>query len=990
MGVHGTSIAFMNWQWPPVEDWPEFGHMIGTRGAFHRDANERAWIKIDDADHPLNRAFAGEGFEMTEEFFRFHEPYSRQRVRVLLSMDTVKTDLSGIKPGDPVLRPDKDYALAWVRTYGRGRVFYATMGHNPQVFWNPKMLQFYLDASQFVLGDLPAPTTPSAKLSPAILAQEKLGWRLGVEAYTFHKFTFFETIEKTAELGLPYIGGLSFLQPVSKDIPKNFDQNLTDDELRQIRFKMESGGVRMLTYYAQDIPTDDAGCRRLFEFGRKMGFETFICEPKPEHLDLLDTFANEYGINVAIHNHGKDISPLYWRPEGVLKACEGRSKRIGAAPDLGYWLRSGIDPIDAVRVLRDRVITVQMHDLHEPGRNGHDVPWGTGIGKSEEFFRELHRQGIKPTMIGLEYSHDWFESTPKLAQCIEFFNATTLNLAAEDPDATGRATSAETVQDADGNIYHTVKIGNQVWTVENLRTTKYNDGTPIPHVTGDAEWKALASPGFCYYENRPANGEKYGALYNWWAASSDRIAPKRWKVPTHEEQMALRDYLIANGYNHDGTKEGNKVAKAMTAKTDWDSDPTPGNAGHDLTNNNRAGFTALPAGSRWNDGSFHAMGKSVYWWSTTKGEGEGSHMSSIHSRFAKYGNNQHHDRSGFCIRLLRDADESAQASSIRGTVKDSSGAGLAGACVKVESTGQSTTTDANGNFSMVLVGLAPVAQTVTDKGYIDYRRDVITVTKEGYLDYQIHVPGQDTGEIAIEMIDCAGTVTDADGNVYQTVKIGDFVWTTTGLKTTKYSDGTPIPNVTDDKEWQALSSPAWCYNENKPENGKNGLLYNWWAASHPRIAPKGWHVPSVEEQLAFRRYLVRNGYNFDGTQYPEWKGDYNQEKEKENKLGKSVAGRIGWQYRITDKSGNVWEKELLISERPELNNKTGFNCLPNGARWCDGSFHNLTGSCYMWSSTPQSSDRGWLSSVHNWSRYLGDSHHVKPSGFGIRLLRDKN
>ena len=79
-------------------------------------------------------------------------------------------------------------------------------------------------------------------------------------------------------------------------------------------------------------------------------------------------------------------------------------------------------------MLKDRFLTVQMHDLHATGSDGHDVPWGTGVGKSEEFFRELHRLGVKPTMIGLEYSYDWLESLPKVAQCIESFNATTLKL----------------------------------------------------------------------------------------------------------------------------------------------------------------------------------------------------------------------------------------------------------------------------------------------------------------------------------------------------------------------------------------------------------------------------------------------------------------------------------------------------------------------------------------------------------------------------------
>jgi len=427
MGVHGTSVAFTRWP-GAIEDWPEFGFLIGARGAAHKASDERVWIKLDDADHPLSRLSDRAGFEYRDEFFRFSEPYSRQRVRVLLSIDTAKTDLNAGEPRGAVVRADNDYALAWVRSYGRGRVFYSTIAHNPDVFWDAKMLQFYLGAIQFALGDLPAPTTPSARLTPAIRAQEKLGWRIGIEAYTFHKFTFFETIEKTAQLGVPYIGGLSF-QKVSQDIPKNFDPQLSDDELRQVRLKLEAAGLRLLTFYIQDIPNDEAGCRKIFEFGRKMGIETFMSEPKPQALDLIEKFCDEYGINVSLHNHDQKASPQYWNPEGVLKVCQGRSKRIGACGDLGYWMRSGIDPIQAARMLKDRLLTVQMHDLHAAGSEGHDVPWGTGVGKSEEFFRELHRLGIKPTMIGLEYSYDWLESLPKVAQCKEFFDATTLKLA---------------------------------------------------------------------------------------------------------------------------------------------------------------------------------------------------------------------------------------------------------------------------------------------------------------------------------------------------------------------------------------------------------------------------------------------------------------------------------------------------------------------------------------------------------------------------------
>ena len=120
----------------------------------------------------------------------------------------------------------------------------------------------------------------------------------------------------------PYIGGLSF-QKVSADIPKNFEPGLTDDELRQIRLKLDAAGLRLLTYYIQDIPGDEAGCRKVFEFGRKLGIETFMSEPKPEALDMIEKFCDEYGINVALHNHDQKASPHYWNPEGILKACAG-------------------------------------------------------------------------------------------------------------------------------------------------------------------------------------------------------------------------------------------------------------------------------------------------------------------------------------------------------------------------------------------------------------------------------------------------------------------------------------------------------------------------------------------------------------------------------------------------------------------------------------------------------------------------------------------
>ena len=112
-----------------------------------------------------------------------------------------------------------------------------------------------------------------------------------------------------------------------------------------------------------------------------------------------------------------------------MKVCEGRGPRIGVCADIGYWIRSGIDPVAAVSKIGQRLFVVQMHDLHESGPKGHDVAWGTGVGKTRAFIEEIHRHGIKPKMFGLEYSYDWFDSMPEVEESARFFDKVTLELA---------------------------------------------------------------------------------------------------------------------------------------------------------------------------------------------------------------------------------------------------------------------------------------------------------------------------------------------------------------------------------------------------------------------------------------------------------------------------------------------------------------------------------------------------------------------------------
>jgi uncharacterized protein (TIGR02145 family) len=173
-----------------------------------------------------------------------------------------------------------------------------------------------------------------------------------------------------------------------------------------------------------------------------------------------------------------------------------------------------------------------------------------------------------------------------------------------------------TVSDIDGNVYATVKIGNQIWMAENMRTTKYNDGTVIPNVADKTAWRKLTTPGYCYYNNTTNvdSIKKYGALYNYYTVDMKKLAPTGWHVPTNAEWDTLNNYLIAKGYNSDNTTTGSRVAKSMAAKTDWAADTTPWSIGNDLTKNNSAGFSALPGGCRDTSGVFHGIGSRGYWW----------------------------------------------------------------------------------------------------------------------------------------------------------------------------------------------------------------------------------------------------------------------------------------------------------------------------------------------------------------------------------------
>ncbi|KAB2859085.1 MAG: T9SS type A sorting domain-containing protein [Flavobacteriales bacterium] len=183
------------------------------------------------------------------------------------------------------------------------------------------------------------------------------------------------------------------------------------------------------------------------------------------------------------------------------------------------------------------------------------------------------------------------------------------------------AIKAQTITDADGNVYNTITIGTQLWMKENLKTTKYRDGSSIPNVTDNSTWANLTTGAYCEYANIPSNADIWGRLYNGHTVADTRgLCPTGWHVPTEDDWAMFENYLTSNGFNYDGTfSPPYKLAKALATNTLWLTSTvtgSPGNSDYPAMQN-ITGFTALPSGWRFGTGLFNGQNHIISWWSST-------------------------------------------------------------------------------------------------------------------------------------------------------------------------------------------------------------------------------------------------------------------------------------------------------------------------------------------------------------------------------------
>lgn len=467
--------------------------------------------------------------------------------------------------------------------------------------------------------------------------------------------------------------------------------------------------------------------------------------------------------------------------------------------------------------------------------------------------------------------------------------------------------------DQEGNQYKTITIGSQTWMAENLRTTKYNDGSDIPNITGGTQWANQPGAAYCSYNNNTANDCPYGKLYNWYTVLSDRICPAGWHVPLEGEWVTLENVL--------GGESAAQIKLKSTGTTYWQSP----NAG-----TNESGFSALPGGAR--GFNFFSLNQSGVWWSRSVIEGtDGIIYAKIRSIpkfvFISSPNNAAQMSNGYSIRCVKDAANPPIVTSINCAGAANNGSISAG----VEASGVSTVisyTGGNGApyvvqvaYSSGVLGLTATLAAGTLANGNGTLTFVITGNprNSGTASFSIRIGDQSCSFTRIVNGTAPqfnsnltyGSLTDNNGNTYKTIQIGSQTWMAENLKS-------GYLNISK-ADWQnnynqGLKQEATvAYNNDVKNYDIYGTLFNFYALrifnNKDNVCPTGWHVPSVTE---FQTLVTQVG---------------------------SLAGAMkstGFQFWYFPNEGAT--------------NSSGFSALPGGICGSLGYFQNLKSYGCWWTN----------------------------------------
>jgi uncharacterized protein (TIGR02145 family) len=502
-------------------------------------------------------------------------------------------------------------------------------------------------------------------------------------------------------------------------------------------------------------------------------------------------------------------------------------------------------------------------------------------------------------------------------------------------------TSSATLTDIDGNTYNTIVIGTQTWMAENLKTTKYRDGTNIPNITDNASWGTQTEGAYCWYNNDiTSNKNVYGAIYNFFTTINNRkLCPTGWHVPTDAEWGVLINYL--GGLS----TAGGKMKESGT--THWSSPNTDAN--------NQSGFTSLPGGFRQGGlGTFHNIGTHANWWSSTPYDPTGGWFyNNYYSNGAVVRDNVSNNPVGFSVRCIQGEGQVLPAiTTTSATSITSSGASSGG---NITSDGGASITAKGVCWSTSANPTTSDQKTIDGTGTGSFTSTVtgLTAGTTYYVRaYATNSVGTAYGD-DVTFVTSSATLTDIDGNTYNTIVIGTQTWMAENLKTTKYRNGDLIGTTTPttlDIQGESTPKYEWAYSGNESNVATYGRLYTWHTVTDNRIVcPTGWHVPTDADWTTLTDFL--GGLNLAGGKLKE-------------------TGTTHWSDPNTGAT-----------------NESGFSALPGGQRYNFGTFGNMGSYGRWWSSTEASITTGYYRSMSFNDNLVYSYSYVKQSGFSVRCIQ---
>jgi uncharacterized protein (TIGR02145 family) len=533
-----------------------------------------------------------------------------------------------------------------------------------------------------------------------------------------------------------------------------------------------------------------------------------------------------------------------------------------------------------------------------------------------------------------------------------------------------------TVTDYDGNVYNTVKIGDQCWMKENMRCLHYSDGTEVPSSA--------------YPNNDTNNVSSYGLLYKWdimmynEASSTANpsgiqgICPMGWHVPSDAEWTQLTNYV--SSIPEYKCNNSNRIAKALGSQIGWNSNNGECTLGdQSVFVNNMTGFSAVPAGD-YNNYSFSGFGNYSYFWSSTAGSDYNAALRFYlrHNNANIYLNNSFKVYS-YSVRCLCDeivgentatlpkvttgtVSNITEASAIcSGEVTADGGLDVTayGVCWRTE---PNPTVDDNHTSDGTGTGAFISNLTGLNSGTLYYVRAYATNSSGTRYGANVIFSTPIVDEKSCPLIT---TVTDIEGNAYGTVQIGDQCWMRENLRTTKNAEGIDISNG---KSSTSYTAP---YYYNYKSSGIplpiRGYLYNWSAAME--ACPAGWHLPSDEEWNTMEATVSGS----------EWQTSYETSTGYRGSHAGKLAGGDNWASSTTSGAPGDYDN----TDR----NASGFSAVPAG--YCySSSFYNAGNNALFWSST-QTSNYNAYCHILNYSKAgVSRSDETKSYGRSVRCLHD--